>query len=63
MLQTLDSLKRVDNCNQNAIPIEDTIISFGDVAKKMPEGAEKIEKNKILKIVSKILDFGLDEQK
>ena len=46
-----------------AIPIEDTIISFGDMVKRMPEGAEKNEKKKTLKILSKILDFGLNDQK
>ena len=32
------------------------------MVKKMPEGVEKNEKKKMLKIVSKILDFCLNEQ-
>ena len=62
MLQTLYSLRRVDSYNQKGIPIEDTIINFGDIVKKMPEGVEKNEGKKILKIVSTILDFCLNEQ-
>ena len=38
-------------------------MKFGDSIKKMPEGAEKNEGKKILKIVSKILDFCLNERK
>ena len=38
-------------------------MKFGDSIKKMPEGAEKNEGKKILKIVSKILDFNLNERK
>ena len=62
MLQTLYSLRGVDSYNQKGIPIEDTIINFGDIVKKMPEGVEKNEGKKILKIVSTILDFCLNEQ-
>ena len=61
MLETLHGLQRVDSYNLKAILIEDTIISFDNMFKKIPGGAEKNEK-KILKIVSKILDFGLDER-
>ena len=38
-------------------------MKFGDSIKKMPEGAEKNEGKKILKIVSKILDFYINERK
>ena len=62
MLQTLYSLRRVDSHNQKGIPIEDTIINFGDIVKKMPERVEKNEGKKILKIVGTILDFCLNEQ-
>ena len=61
MLQTLHGLQRVDSYNLKAILIEDTIISFDNMVKKISEGAEKNEK-KIVKIVSKILDFGLNER-
>ena len=37
------------------IPIEDTIISFGDMDKKMPEGAEKNEKKKTLRFSVRFL--------
>ena len=37
-------------------------MDFGNRVKKMPEGAER-NKKKVVKIVSKILDFGLNEQK
>ena len=62
MLQTLYSLRRVDSYNQKGIPIEDTIINFGDIVKKTPKGVEKNEGKKILKIVGTILDFCLNEQ-
>ena len=39
------------------------VVEFGDRLKKMPEGAEKNEEKKILKIISKILDFNLNERK
>ena len=61
MLQTLHGLQRVDSYNLKAILIEDTIISFDNMVKKISEGAEKNEK-KIVKIVSKILDFGLNKR-
>ena len=61
MLQTLHGLQRVDSYNLKAILIEDTIISFDNMVKKISEGAEKNEK-KIVKIVSKILDFGLNQR-
>ena len=62
MLQTLHSLKRVDSYNQKALSMEDIIVRIGDKVKKMSESAEKIKGKKILKIVSKILDFNLNEQ-
>ena len=37
-------------------------MDFGNKVKKIPEGAER-NKKKVVKIVSKILDFGLNEQK
>ena len=37
-------------------------MDFGNRVKKMPEGAER-NKKKVVKIVSKILDFSLNEQK
>ena len=61
LLQTLHSLKRVDSYNQEAFSIEDMAVRFGDRVKKMPEGAEKNKGKKILKTVSKILDFSLNE--
>ena len=39
------------------------VVKLGDKPKKMPEGAEKQKGKKILKIVSKILDFNLNERK
>ena len=61
MLQILRGLQRVDSYNQKVFPIEDTIISFGDRVKKMSEGVDKNKGKEILKMVSKILDFGLSE--
>ena len=49
--------------NLQKILFEDTVLGFVDRVKKMPEGVEKNEGKKILKIVSKILDFNLNEQK
>ena len=63
MLQTLHSLERVDSYNEEAFSIEDMVVRFGDRVKKIPECAEKNEGKKILKIVSKILDFNLNERK
>ena len=63
LLQTLHSLKRVDSYNQEAFSIKDMAVRFGDRVKKMPEGAEKNKGKKILKTVSKILDFSLNEWK
>ena len=59
----LHSLKRVDSYNEEAFSIEDMVVRFGDRVKKIPECAEKNEGKKILKIVSKILDFNLNERK
>ena len=39
------------------------VVEFADRLKKMPEGAEKNEEKKILKIITKILDFNLNERK
>ena len=61
MLQTLHDLKSVHSYSQEAFSIENTVVKFGDRVKKMPEGSEKNERKKILKIVSKILDFCLHE--
>ena len=61
MLQILHGLQRVGSYNQKVFPIED-IISFGDRVKKMSEGVDKNKGKEILKIVSKILDFGLSER-
>ena len=69
MLQTLHKLKRADiykkkgKQNLQKFFIEDTVLSFVERVKKMPEGVEKNEGKKMLKIVSKILDFNLNEQK
>ena len=57
MLQTLHNLKSVDSYNQEAFSIEDMVMEFGDRVKNMPEGTQKNEGKKILKTVSKILDF------
>ena len=59
----LHSLKRVDSYNEEAFSIEDMVVRFGDRVKKIPECAEKNEGKKILKIVSKILDFNLNKRK
>ena len=63
MLQTLHNLKKVESYNQEAIFIQNNVIDSGNRIKKTPEGAEKNEKKKILKIASKILDSALNEQK
>ena len=63
MLQTLHSLKRNDSYNQQAFSIENVLVKFGNRVKKMPEGPEKNEAKKILKIVSKMFDFNLNEWK
>ena len=63
ILQTLRSLKRVDSYNQEAFLIEDSVVRFGDRVKRIPKGAEKNKGKKILKIISKIPDFNLNEQK
>ena len=63
MLRTLHSLKRVDSYNQEAFSIENMVVRLGDKIKRMPEGAKKNEGKKILKIVSTILDFNLNERK
>ena len=63
MLQTLHNLKKVESYNQEAIFIQNNVIDSGNRIKKTSEGAEKNEKKKILKIASKILDSGLNEQK
>ena len=63
MLQTLHSLERVDSYNQEVFSIENMVIKLGDKIKRMPEGTEKNEGKKILKIVSKILDFNLNKRK
>ena len=63
MLQTLHSLKTVDSYNQEAFSIEKIVVRFGNRVKKMTEGPKKNKAQKILKIVSKILDFNLNERK
>ena len=63
MLRTLHSLKRVDSYNQEAFSIENMVVRLGDRIQRMPEGPEKNEGKKILKIVSTILDFNLNERK
>ena len=63
MLRTLHSLKRVDSYNQEAFSIENMVVRLGDKIKRMPEGPKKKEGKKILKIVSTILDFNLNERK
>ena len=61
MLQTLYNLKGVDSYNQEAFSIENIFVNFGNKVKKMPEGINKNKGKEILKIVSKILDFNLNE--
>ena len=61
MLQTLHNLKSVHSYSQEAFSIENTVVKFEDRVKRMPEGSEKNERKKRLKIVSKILDFCLHE--
>ena len=56
MLQTLHNLKRVDSYNQKAFSIENIIMNFGDKVKEVPD---KNKGKKILKIVSKIINFNL----
>ena len=60
-VQTLHNLKRVDSYNQEAFSIEN-IANFGNKVKNMPEGVNKNKGKEILKIVSIILDFNLNEQ-
>ena len=62
MLQTLHNLKRVDSYNQEAFSIENIIANLGNKVKNMPEGVNKNKGKEILKIVSIILDFNLNEQ-
>ena len=59
----LHSLKRADSYNQEAFSIEDRVVRFGNRFKKIPECAEKNKGKKILKIVSKILDFNSNKWK
>ena len=61
MLQTLHDLKSVHSYSQEAFSIENAVVKFGGRVKKMPEGSEKNERKKILKIARKILDFCLHE--
>ena len=63
MLRNLHSLKTVDSYNQEEFSIEKIVVRFGNRVKKMTEGPEKNKAQKILKIVSKILDFNLNERK
>ena len=39
------------------------VVKFGNRVKKMSDGAEKNEAKKILKIVTKMFDFNLNELK
>ena len=61
MLQIIYNLKGVDSYNQEAFSIENIFVNFGNKVKKMPEGINKNKGKEILKIVSKILDFNLNE--
>ena len=63
MLRNLHSLKTVDSYNQEEFSIEKIVVRFGNRVKKMTEDPEKNKAQKILKIVSKILDFNLNERK
>ena len=62
MLQLLHNLKTVEIYNQEAIFIENNVIDFGNRVKKMPEDVVKNKGKKILRIVSKIFNFGLNER-
>ena len=62
MLQNLRNFKRADSYNQEAFLIEDIVMDFGDSVKIMSEGADKDKRKKMLKIVSKIVDFNLNKQ-
>ena len=61
MLQTLHNLKRVDSYNQEAFSIEYAVVRFGNRVKNLSKGVDKNKGEEILKIVSKILDFCLNE--
>ena len=62
MLQNVHSLKRADSYNQEPFLIEDIVMDFGGSVKIMSEGVDKDKRKKMLKIVSKILDFNLNKQ-
>ena len=62
ILQTLHNLKRADSYNQEAFSIENIVVNFGNRVKKMSEGVNKNKGQEILTIVSKILDFCLNER-
>ena len=62
MLQLLHNLKTVEIYNQEAIFIENNVIDFGNRIKKMPEDVVKNKGKEILRIVSKIFNFGLNER-
>ena len=62
MLQNLRNFKRADSYNQEAFLIEDIVMDFGDSVKIMSEGVDKDKRKKMLKIVSKIVDFNLNKQ-
>ena len=61
MLQTLHNLKRVDSYNQEAFSIEYAVVHFRNRVKNLSKGVDKNKGEEILKIVSKILDFCLNE--
>ena len=62
ILQTLHNIKRVDSYNQEAFSNENIIVGFEKKVQKMPEGVNRNRGKGILKIVSKILDFNLNER-
>ena len=62
ILQTLHNIKRVDSYNQEAFSTENIIVGFEKKVQKMPEGVNRNRGKGILKIVSKILDFNLNER-
>ena len=62
ILETLHNLKRVDSYNQEAFSIENIILGLEKEVEKMPEGVNRNRGKGILKIVSKILDFNLNDR-
>ena len=63
MLKYLHSLKKIDNYNQKASLIEESLIDFKDEVEIMSKSDKKNKRIKILEVVDNILNFTLIERK